>query len=125
MARKPRVMSMPSNMLITPIPAMDFGDPEKDPCFGKLYDLTTPECQSCGDIEFCAIATMASHKQKILSMEKETKALDLEIDKGFTRKDIQDTFYKYRERGEGKMMSMKLTAKKFKVKLEYIKEMLK
>lgn len=30
---------------------------ENDPCFGKLYDITTKECKRCGDAEFCCLAT--------------------------------------------------------------------
>ena len=41
-----------------------------DPCFGKLYDMTTSECQRCGDSEFCAIAMMARNKRKRDKIEK-------------------------------------------------------
>lgn len=27
----------------------------KDPCFGKVYDLSTEECRACGDSELCAV----------------------------------------------------------------------
>jgi len=40
--------------LLVPFDVLDFGDPEKDPCFGKLYDLMDDTCLGCGDIEWCA-----------------------------------------------------------------------
>ena len=122
MPRKARPMSRPSSSLLYPIQSLDLGDPEKDPCFGKLVDLTAPECQSCGDVEFCQIAFSLLHKKKILKEEKEGNNLDLEFSQGLMVKDIRDTYSKLLEGGEGKMRAYKKTSMKFKVKMSYVKE---
>ena len=50
------------------IPFMDIGS-ENDPCFGKLYDPTTKECNQCGDSEFCAIVIGQLNHQKRAQLE--------------------------------------------------------
>lgn len=51
---------------------------ENDPCFGKHHDATAPECQRCGDSEFCQIATMNRLKSKRLKLEAKNSYKDLE-----------------------------------------------
>lgn len=57
MERKPR--KKPKNRKIDymrPLTLKDFGT-DKDPCFGKHYDLKAEECSRCGDYEACSIVT--------------------------------------------------------------------
>lgn len=51
---------------------------DEDPCFGKLYDLTTEECQRCGDSEFCAIKMAQTLKLKRSDIESKQRFLDIE-----------------------------------------------
>lgn len=50
-----------------------------DPCFGKSYDLTTPECKMCGDSELCAIVFAQNMNKTREELEKENKYKDMEI----------------------------------------------
>lgn len=42
--------------LLEPVDISTIGS-NADPCFGVGYDLTTKECQSCGDSELCVMKT--------------------------------------------------------------------
>lgn len=67
--------------ILTPIKISDLGT-DNDPCFGKLYDLTTPECKMCGDSELCSIKT-AEHlgkTRKELETTHQYKDLDRLVD---------------------------------------------
>jgi hypothetical protein len=66
--------------LLVPFDVSKFGGAD-DPCFGKEYDLTTDECQSCGDVEVCSIAFVRTLGKKRLEYEQELPMRDLEIDK--------------------------------------------
>jgi len=76
MTRKSRNRSLPPNAFLVPISIHDFGDFDKDPCFGKHYDLIAPECQACGDLEFCAVVTAQLQKKTRLLQEKSGNNLD-------------------------------------------------
>ena len=49
-----------------------------DPCFGKMYDLTTDECKMCGDSELCCIKFAATLGKTRKELEKENDYKDLE-----------------------------------------------
>lgn len=51
-----------------------------DPCFGKLYDLSTEECKRCGDSELCAVV-FSQHKARNTrdKLESENRYKDLEL----------------------------------------------
>ena len=51
---------------------------DNDPCFGKLYDMTTNECQQCGDSEFCALAMMKNLKSRRDKLEKKQNFKDID-----------------------------------------------
>ena len=63
--------------LLKPIDIFKLGS-EEDVCFGTQHDLLAKECRTCGDSEFCAIATAQSLKQRNLSMEQEKRFKDIE-----------------------------------------------
>lgn len=90
MARTPRPSKVPQRSFLKPINVKDFGDPEKDPCFGKHFDLTTIECQSCGDVELCQIATMVKFKNQLSAQEKNGNNLDLVIGGLELNKDVSE-----------------------------------
>lgn len=66
---------------LVPVQLKDLGS-EVDPCFGKGYDLRTPECRACGDSELCCIK-MAQHlgvTRKELESKNSYKDLNNPID---------------------------------------------
>jgi len=78
MKRKPRKTLMKKNIsLATPVNLTVVGT-EADPCFGKHHDSLAPECQRCGDSEFCIIAKAHKLTNKRLKLESENTYKDLE-----------------------------------------------
>ena len=69
-----------------PIP-MELLGSDEDPCFGKLFDPRTNECQRCGDSEICAIAM--GQKNHLLREKVESKQSfkDMEETKIITNED--------------------------------------
>lgn len=72
-----RDSKVPAKDLLKPFDVTKFGS-EDDPCFGKHHDLNSDECQICGDVEICGIATMQSQLTMRQLLEKENKYKDLE-----------------------------------------------
>jgi hypothetical protein len=64
----------------SPIDVLSLGG-VNDPCFGKLHDISTPECQRCGDSELCAIKMMP---QVVANRKK--------AEKGVVFKDQEETY---------------------------------
>lgn len=64
---------------------------KNDPCFGKLYDLTTQECKICGDSELCCSVFARNQGKTRKELEKENSFKDIEtlIDKTAVRKTIR------------------------------------
>lgn len=52
---------------------------DKDPCFGKLYNLSTDECKQCGDSELCCIKMAESQGISRKELEEHSKFKDLEV----------------------------------------------
>lgn len=70
MERKPR--KKPKNRKIDymkPLTLKDFGT-DRDPCFGKHYDLKAEECSRCGDYEACSIVTQSRMIQEVKEQEE-------------------------------------------------------
>lgn len=62
-----------------PIDITKLGTSE-DPCFGKLYDLSTDECKRCGDSELCALVfAQGKLKDKRTKIEKDNRFKDMEL----------------------------------------------
>jgi len=89
MARKPRDSKIPDAELLIPFDVAKFGS-EDDPCFGKLYSLTEPECLHCGDNEFCGTVFANDANRKRIAQENKGTALDMEIDTLELEQDIKD-----------------------------------
>jgi len=124
MPRRSRQRTISPSAFLVPINIRDFGDLEKDPCFGKLFDLTTPECQACGDSELCAVVKAQSlHKERIL-VERTQGALDVEFSDLKQQQAIKKYFEDCRSSGVGRMLSIKRASLEFKVSKDFIKKML-
>ncbi len=77
---------------------------KKDPCFGIGFDLSTPECKSCGDTELCVIKTSQKLGKTRAELQAKQEFLDdTPIDeegikkmmrslkrKGLTKKEVLD-----------------------------------
>lgn len=75
--RKARTEKAPKVETLTPIP-LDILGSEDDPCFGKYNDPRDATCQSCGDIEICAIAMGQRNHIKRLKVEASQNFKDME-----------------------------------------------
>lgn len=94
-----------------------------DPCFGKMYDLTTDECKMCGDSELCCIkfAAEMGKTRKELEQENEYKDLEILVDIPAVKKTIRAL----KRKGEdGKTIRAKLQAK-YGVSLDEAKQLYK
>ncbi len=78
--------------LLVPFDCLDFGDPEKDPCFGKHYDLMDDTCLTCGDIEWCATIFNQKLVSRRIAEEKDGNNYDLEIDQLELNRDIKNHY---------------------------------
>ena len=90
--RTARNSQFSNQSLLVPFDCLDFGDPEKDPCFGKLYDLMDDTCLSCGDIEFCSVVFNQRLLRQRQEEEKKGSNYDLKIDKLEFERDVKN-FY--------------------------------
>lgn len=76
-----------------PIDITQFGS-EDDPCFGKLYDLSTDECRRCGDSELCGLIFAQNQlKNKRKEIESKSRFKDTELTK--EKKPINETLIKW------------------------------
>lgn len=98
--------------ILSPIKLEDIGS-NGDPCFGKGYDLSTRECQSCGDSELCAIkfAGLIGKTRKELESENTYKDLENRIDMKAAKKYYRLQAKKGKERSE----ILDLLQKKFEI----------
>lgn len=69
-----------------PVKLLDLGG-ENDPCFGKLYSLTAPECARCGDYEACSIATQSRMLKEVESEESSKPFKDVQEAELITQQD--------------------------------------
>lgn len=102
--------------LLKPINIELFGS-DNDPCFGKLYDLGTPECKRCGDSEICATVVSQKLNVKRKTIETENRFKDIELDR-----------IKYIKKKLGKIPKIrikKMTAKKFNISKKEVSKLLK
>lgn len=51
---------------------------DEDPCFGKLYSLTAPECARCGDYEACSVASQTRMLKETAKEEKSKPFKDIQ-----------------------------------------------
>jgi len=122
--RKRRKRSVPVETFLKPILIYDLGDEEKDPCFGKHYDLTEIECQACGDKEFCAVVTAQRLKVKRIEEEKKVGALDKQLSKDQLFFDIKSFVEDFISQGKSKSLAIVKASKKFKMSKDKIKTLI-
>jgi hypothetical protein len=91
MKRKPRNKMSKKVDLTKPVTIEQLGTKD-DPCFGKHYSITAPECQRCGDSELCSIVKAQKNHLKREKIEQQNNFKDLEkpkvMDKGEIRKRV-------------------------------------
>lgn len=80
MAKKPKQTDLVLSETdpLTPITNIENLGSDKDPCFGREYDLTTKECKLCGDSELCAICFAQKLNKTRAEIEKESHFKDME-----------------------------------------------
>jgi hypothetical protein len=98
--RESRDSKISPEAYLKPFDVTKFGG-EEDPCFGKEYDLTAPECGICGDIEACSIAFMHNTTRVRTQLEAENKYKDLEEADMIRKKRIRDFVKSKRMKGWG------------------------
>jgi len=81
--------------LLEPVDITAIGS-DKDPCFGKGYDLRTKECQSCGDSELCVMKT----SQKLGKTREELEAKNEFLDSASLDSDSIKKFMRKLKRNE-------------------------
>lgn len=84
--RKPRTDKIKKVDLLYPVDVTKLGG-EEDPCFGKLHDPKTPECQRCGDCELCQIVLAQKMHVTRGIIEKNGKFRDVEEEKIYLNKE--------------------------------------
>jgi hypothetical protein len=88
--RKPRKKLAKEKEFKNPLKPFDFSKigTENDPCFGKHYDVKTPECQACGDSELCLVAMSQNLAVKRKNLEGKSTFKDIEQDIEPTKDEI-------------------------------------
>jgi hypothetical protein len=76
--RDKTVITYEGASLLKPLKVTQMGT-RKDPCFGKLYDLTEKDCKVCGDSELCSITFTQKMGIQRKDLEESKKFKDLEI----------------------------------------------
>lgn len=110
--------------LLKPIDVLSFGS-EDDPCFGKLHDLKAPECQECGDAEFCAIVKGQNLQKERIEIETNKRFKDIEeSDKDMIEKkeSAKETIKWYKEKGYKRMKTVLLVAKGLNLSKDIVKQ---
>lgn len=81
---------------LTTFPTVTSIGSSNDPCFGKEYNLTSNECQICGDSELCAIklSQLQGKTRKQLEESQNYKDMDVLIDTKSIRKFIKSSLKK-------------------------------
>lgn len=115
-SRKPRE-STPNIDFSKPIDITKFGTSE-DPCFGKLYNLSTHECKRCGDSELCSIIFGQSLNKERKKIEKTNAFKD-------TQKIPRMYFEKKKNKGTSFNIAYKLAKNKFDITKKEAREIWK
>lgn len=78
MAKKKKANTLPAKKDILTVTDISTLGSDADPCFGKEYNLSTPECKRCGDSEMCAIKFAQLMNLTREQVEKENTFKDME-----------------------------------------------
>jgi len=98
--------------MLKPLDIEKFGS-DSDPCFGKLYSLSSSECKRCGDSEICGsvFAQRLNGKREIIESGKRFK--DIELSK-IPQKAV-DMIHKLRAQGYKDIRINRLVRVKYKL----------
>lgn len=55
---------------------------EDDPCFGKLFNLSTDACKRCGDSELCSALLSQNLNKSRAKIESKNRFKDIELTEG-------------------------------------------
>lgn len=121
--RKPRQTASENNSLypLEPFDVTKLGT-EDDPCFGKHNDPKAPECQRCGDFEFCSIVTAQNLRKLRVKKEKEIPYKDMS--KTPPIQEIRE-WMKKRLETKSKVKVTALAMKKFEISKDKAKSIIK
>lgn len=113
-SERDKVMKTINPGLLKPI-NLDIIGGNNDPCFGKLYDLSTNECKMCGDSELCCIKTAAflGKTRKELETQNKFKDLDDRVD----RVGLKKYYRNLKRKGKTKKEIIQAMQDKYKVTL--------
>ena len=121
--RKPRQTASENNSLyhLEPFDVTKLGT-EDDPCFGKHNDPKAPECQRCGDFEFCSIITAQNLRRLRGKKEKEIEYKDITPTPNI--QEVREWMSKKLET-KSKVKVVALVVKKFEISKEKAKSLIK
>ena len=108
--------------MLKPLDITKFGS-DKDPCFGKLYNLNASECKRCGDSEICGTKfSQTKLNSDRESTESKDRYKDLEL--GPSVADMETYIASLRLKGYKDGKVIRLTKKKFNTDRDTIKALL-
>lgn len=109
---------------LKPIDITLFGTKD-DPCFGKLYNLSTSECQRCGDSELCAVVFAQNMKKERVKQKKKTRFKDEELEVNTNNPALERWVKERKEEGLTRQEVIKKAKKTFGSTREEIKKIYK
>ena len=77
--RKPKKKPTAGIDFLEPIDLSLIGTKD-DPCFGKLYNLSTDECKRCGDSELCGVVFSQAMSKARNKINKKSRFKDIELE---------------------------------------------
>lgn len=113
--KKKRADILDTTPILQPIKLEDIST-DKDPCFGKSYDLSTEECKMCGDSELCAIKMAAELGKTRKQLEQENNYKDL--DTLYDKKAIFKSLRAYSRKGLKRREMMDRLQAKYEISLQ-------
>lgn len=116
---------IPNADLLKPLDVLSLGG-EEDVCFGKHHDLKAPECQECGDSEFCSIVKAQNLMSERRTIESKQRFKDIEeADDDLAKKKVGATemIKKMRDKGLPRIKSIIRVSKRFNLTKDIVKEL--
>lgn len=122
--RKAREASVEPEAFLEPIDITKFGTND-DPCFGKLYDLSTDECKRCGDSELCGVVFAQNLNKKRKKIEKKDNFKDINLEEPQENKALKKWVHEKKAEGLTRAEIIKKAKKTFGSTRETIKKLYK
>lgn len=122
--RKPKKKATKGINTLEPIDLAKVGTAD-DPCFGKLYDLSTEECKRCGDSELCCTVFSQSMDKARKKFEKSNRVKDMELTEPKVNEALAKWVKEKKDEGLKRSEVIKKAKKTFGSTREEIKEIWK